>query len=92
MAAGKSYRKGIDVMEMADMFATEDKARRLFEDWLWGGERCCVRCGSENTYECQPQDDAVSVPRLWPLFQRPHRHGDGAQQGSATQVGLGDLP
>ena len=52
MAAGKSYRQGIDVMEMADMFATEDKARRLFEDWLWGGARCCVRCGSENTYEC----------------------------------------
>ena len=52
MAAGKAYRQGIDVMEMADMFATEDKARRLFEDWLWGGERCCVRCGSENTYKC----------------------------------------
>lgn len=50
MAAGKSYRKGIDVMQMADMFATEDKARRLFEAWLWGDERCCVRCGGENTY------------------------------------------
>ena len=51
MAAGKSYRKGIDVMEMAEMFATEEKASEWFEKWLWGGERVCVRCGSENTHE-----------------------------------------
>ena len=51
MAAGKSHRKGIDVMEMASMFATEEKAREWFEEWLWNGERCCVRCGSENTHE-----------------------------------------
>ena len=50
MAAGKSYRKGINVMEMAEMFATEEKAREWFETWIWGGERCCVRCGSVNTH------------------------------------------
>ncbi|MYA17289.1 MAG: IS1595 family transposase [Gammaproteobacteria bacterium] len=50
MAECKSYRKGIDVMKMASMFATEEKAREWFEEWLWNGERCCVRCGSENTH------------------------------------------
>ncbi len=51
MAAGKSHRKGIDLMQMAEMFATEEKAREWFEECLWNGERCCVRCGSLNTHE-----------------------------------------
>ena len=53
MAAGKHYRKGIDVMEMAEMFATEEKAQEWFEKWLWNGERACVRCGSENTHRAK---------------------------------------
>ena len=54
MAAGKSYRKGIDVMEMATMFATEEQAQQWFEQWVWGGgERACVRCGSLNTHRAK---------------------------------------
>lgn len=41
----------ISVMEMAEMFATEDRAIRWFETWLFpNGEPACFRCGSTNAY------------------------------------------
>ena len=49
--AGKSYREGLSVMEVADMFATEENATRWFEAWRWhDGEICCLRCGSVEAY------------------------------------------
>ena len=48
---GKSHRKGVSIMRIADMFATEEKAVRWFEDWTWPtGEMACMRCGSTNCY------------------------------------------
>ena len=52
-APGKSYRKGISVIEMSEMFSTEELAQKWFEHWLWGDKRCCMRCGSLNTYCCK---------------------------------------
>ena len=50
-APGKSYRKGISVMQMAQMFATEDAAVEWFENLHWpAGEMACIRCGSERAY------------------------------------------
>ena len=49
--AGKSYREGLSMMEVADMFATEENATRWFELWRWhDGEICCLRCGSVEAY------------------------------------------
>ena len=91
MAAGKSYRKGIDMMEMADMVATEDKARRLLEDWLWGGERCCVRCGSENTYEASHRTMPYRCRDCGRYFSV--RTATAMERSKVPlQVGLGDLP
>ena len=46
-APGKSHRKGISVMQVAEMFATEEAAVTWFEDWHWPtGEMACMRCGS----------------------------------------------
>ena len=46
-APGKSYRVGITMPQMAAMFATEEKAIRWFEAWMWpDGEMHCPRCGS----------------------------------------------
>ena len=46
-APGKSYRQGLTVMQVADMFATEDRAVEWFEMWTWtDGEMYCLRCGS----------------------------------------------
>ena len=50
-APGKSDRKGISMMQIADMFATEAKAIKWFEGWTWPtGERACMRCGSVDCY------------------------------------------
>ena len=50
-APGKSHRKGISMMQVAEMFATEQRAIRWFEAWHWPtGEMACMRCGSMNAY------------------------------------------
>ena len=50
-APGKSYREGITVMEMAEMFATEEAAVKWFEGLHWpDGEMACLRCGSLDAY------------------------------------------
>ena len=44
---GKHYRNGISLVEVANMFATEEKAVEWFERWTWpDGEIACTRCGS----------------------------------------------
>ncbi len=46
-APGKSHRKRISVMQVAEMFATEKAAVKWFEDWHWPtGKMACMRCGS----------------------------------------------
>ena len=48
---GKSHRKGISLMELANRFPTEDAAREWFESVLWPtGEMACLKCGSDNAY------------------------------------------
>ena len=48
-APGKNHREGLSIIELTDMFPTEDAAIKWFEDVLWAGERCCGHCGSVNT-------------------------------------------
>ena len=45
---GKHYRKGLSLVEVMDMFPTDEAARAWFEDVRWGGEPACVGCGSLN--------------------------------------------
>ncbi|MDE2774048.1 MAG: IS1595 family transposase [Gemmatimonadota bacterium] len=48
---GKSHREGISIIELGDMFPTEEAAVKWFERAVWGSERCCSRCGSLDTHE-----------------------------------------
>ena len=51
---GKSHRKGITLIELAELFSTEESAREWFEGIVWSsGERHCPRCASLDTYECK---------------------------------------
>ncbi len=50
-AAGKSDREGITVIELADMFPTEESAREWFERQFWPDGRHCPHCGSVRTHE-----------------------------------------
>ena len=48
---GKSDREGITMVQLADMFPTEESAREWFESRVWPDGRHCPRCGSTETSE-----------------------------------------
>ncbi len=49
--AGKSFRKGIGIVELMEMFPDEDAARNWFEHIRWPNGRACARCNGERTRE-----------------------------------------
>ena len=49
-APGKAYREGITLLQLADLFPTEESAVGWFEGVVWSGERACGHCGSLDTY------------------------------------------
>ena len=48
---GKSYREGVSLIELMDMFPDDATAERWFEDTRWEGKRHCPHCGSQATRE-----------------------------------------
>ena len=50
-APGKARRNGITVLQLLEMFPTEESATEWFERQFWIGERCCGHCGSLKTSE-----------------------------------------
>ena len=46
---GKSDREGITMVQLCDMFPTEESAREWFESRVWPSGRHCPRCGSTDT-------------------------------------------
>ncbi len=53
-APGRSDREGMTVVELMQMFPTEDAARRWFEKQFWPDGRFCPHCDSHRTVECNP--------------------------------------
>ncbi len=51
MSAGKSFREGVSLIQLFEMFPDEDAAREWFESARWPNGRVCARCGSERTRE-----------------------------------------
>ncbi len=50
-APGKAHREGISVLQMTELFATEQHAVDWFEAIHWPtGEIACLRCGSDDAY------------------------------------------
>ena len=50
-APGKHYRMGLSLIEVMDLFPSEEAATKWFEGIVWGGGRCCGKCGSLKTRE-----------------------------------------
>ena len=50
-APGKAHREGLTVVELMDMFPTEEAATEWFELIIWPNGRHCPKCGSERTRE-----------------------------------------
>ena len=48
---GKSEREGITLVQLSDMFPTEESARDWFESRIWPDGRYCPHCGSTRTHE-----------------------------------------
>ena len=48
-APGKAYRKGITVLELAEMFPDEEAAQTWLESRIWPDGRACPRCQSDRT-------------------------------------------
>ncbi len=49
--AGKSFRNGIDLIGLLELFPDEPTAQAWFEEIRWPEGRTCARCGSERTSE-----------------------------------------
>ena len=50
-APGKAHRKGLTVVELTDMFPSEEAATTWFESIIWPDGRHCPKCGSVRTSE-----------------------------------------
>jgi len=50
-APGKSFREGLTLMDLFEMFPDEAAATRWFESVCWPTVRACGKCGSTNTHE-----------------------------------------
>ena len=50
-APGKSHREGLTIVQMMDMFPTEEAATEWFESVVWPEGRHCPKCGSLRTCE-----------------------------------------
>lgn len=50
-APGKAHREGLSLIEVMDMFSTEDAAREWVESIIWPNGRVCSHCGGERTTE-----------------------------------------
>ena len=48
---GRSHRQGISLIELAEMFPTEEAAVSWFESVRWADGRTCGHCDSTDTYE-----------------------------------------
>lgn len=80
-APGKSFRNGISLLELAEMFPDEAAAVRFFESRRWPEEKCCPRCGSTSVatmknakpmpYRCRDCRRFFSV-RTGTVMERSH--------------------
>ncbi len=50
-APGKAHREGLTIVELMDMFPTEEAATEWFESVIWPDGRHCPKCGSIRTRE-----------------------------------------
>ena len=54
-APGKAHREGMTVVQLMDMFPTEEAATEWFESVIWPDGRHCPKCGSVRTRDASHQ-------------------------------------
>lgn len=58
-APGRSFRSGLSLIDIVDMFPDEASASKWFESIMWPEGRCCGHCGSVET---KPVPNAKPMP------------------------------
>lgn len=48
---GKSFRTGVTLLALLEVFPDEKSATKWFEAQTWSDDRCCGHCGSVRTRE-----------------------------------------
>lgn len=82
-ALGKSHRKSVTILEVADMFDTEEKARQWIEELRWPDGPHCPHCGSFNvqcnikhksqTHRCRDcRNKPMFTVRVGTIMHRSH--------------------
>ena len=56
---GRSHRKGISLLKLAQMFPDEDSAVKWFESVFWANGRKCPRCNGTSTYETKSNNNGM---------------------------------
>ena len=62
-SSGKSHREGMSLVQMMELFPTEEAATAWFESVVWERGRCCGKCGGTNT---KPTPNAKPMPYWCP--------------------------
>ena len=77
-APGKSFRQGISLLELTEMFPDETAAVRWFEGIYWPEGRCCGHCGSLKT-------SATPNHKTMPYWCTDCRHYFSVRTGTTLQ-------
>ena len=91
-APGKSDRDGITLVQLADMFPTEESAREWFEARVWPEGRYCPACGSARTHEAGHNHMPYRCSDCRSYFSVKAATVMRKSHISPSQVGLRDLP
>ena len=77
-APGKSFRQGISLLELTELFPDEATAVRWFESIYWAEGRCCGHCGGINT-------SATPNHKTMPYWCTDCRHYFSVRTGTTLQ-------
>ena len=64
-APGKKQRKGLTLLEIADMFCDETKVRKWIEEQRWPDGPYCPHCGSDNVRVGSVMQSSKLPYRVW---------------------------
>ena len=65
MDQGRSFKKGITLIEIFEKFPDEDEARKWFESVYWkGGHPVDHRCSRTNIYEVKYKNPCLTISEI----------------------------
>ena len=94
-APGKSFRKGLSLIDITRMFPDNEAAEQWFIDTRWPDGPRCPHCDSDRVqYPIghKTMTHRVQGQRVPQAVQRPHRHRHGSVQPWLSGLGHRHLP